>query len=207
MKKIPLILCSLISSLAFSQVGINTSTPAATLDITSSNNATTPDGILTVRLTEAALRSKNHLYNLPQHSTVVYVTDVDPTDAQNPITGKTEYIKAPGFYYYNAYLEKWLNFNMPKFFYMPSVAITPNMAPQINLYNLYKTQFTTPAVKSESSTGSIPILGPTDLEYYVTSYDTSSFTIQNIDEMGVMTFSANNNTSDVSFMNIIFVVK
>lgn len=192
-----------ISTSAFSQVGINTNSPKTTLDIKASSNATLAEGLLTVRLTGDELKSKDGNYGVDQNSTLVYVTSLPTTTSP-----KTVNITTPGFYYYNSASQRWINFNVPKFFYMPSVLITPSTPQPVDLYSLYKNQFTNPMVKSAGATNSkIPILNSGDLEYYINYVDTTVYSNLVITNDGKLTFTANQNSSDVTFMNIIFVVK
>ncbi len=97
MKKNFIILGSLFLPFAlFSQVGINTSEPKATLDIVASaTDVNKIDGVIPPRITGDQLKAKNSLYGINQNGTIVYVTEV-PT-ASSP---KTDNIKASGYYYY-----------------------------------------------------------------------------------------------------------
>jgi len=185
------------------QVGINTNLPKSTLDLTKST-ASTPDGLLTVRMTGTELAAKDNLYGVDQNSAVVYVTAVPGTP-----TSKTSNITTPGFYFYNNGISKWVGLRMPKFFYMPSILFDTTIlgAKTKDLYQLYYNQFNTPQVSSTGASGKIPVLGKNDLEYYITYYDTNAFTNVTIDANGVMNYTVSNNATDASFMNIVFVVK
>lgn len=187
-----------------SQVGINTFTPKATLDLNKSNLSNNPDGFLTVRLTGNELVAKNAFYGANQNSNVVYVTTIPST-----ITTKTSNVTVPGFYYYSNSLSKWINLSLPKFFYMPSILFdTTAMGVKTkDLYQLYYDQFTSPAKYSTGAVGKIPVLGKNDLEYYITYYDTTVFTNVSIDANGLMNYTVSNSATDASFMNIVFVIK
>ena len=76
MKKNFLIVSTLLlSSFAFSQVGINTESPKATLDVTATpTNLSKVDGFLAPRLTGDELKAKDALYDTPQTGTIVYAT-------------------------------------------------------------------------------------------------------------------------------------
>lgn len=199
---LPAIFCC--SQYLNAQVGINTNTPSATLDISKSSNNSQAEGLLTLRISGSDLAAKDSQYDTPQNSTVVYVTAI-PSSA----TSKTSNITTPGFYYYNSSISKWINFNMPKFFYMPSILFdtTTLGAKTKDLYQLYYTQFNTPQVSSSGAAGKIPVVGKNDLEYYITYYDTNVFTGVAVDANGQMTYNVSNNATDASFMNIVFVVK
>lgn len=203
MKRIISTLCLSVISHLSGQVGINTNLPKSTLDLTKSA-ASTPDGLLTVRMTGTELAAKDNLYGVDQNSTVVYVTAVPGTP-----TPKTSNVTTPGFYFYNNGISKWVGLRIPKFFYMPSILFdtTTLGAKTKDLYQLYYNQFTTPQVSSAGALGKIPVLGKNDLEYYITYYDTNAFTNVTIDANGVMNYTVSNNATDASFMNIVFVVK
>ena len=190
-------------SCLYGQVGINSSSPKATLDLNRSV-INSPEGLLTVRMTGTELASRDNLYTADQTSTVVYVTAVPGT-----ATSKTSNVTTPGFYYYNHSILKWVGLTIPKFFYMPSILFdtTTLGAKNKDLYQLYYNQFTAPQVSSTGASGKIPVLGRNDLEYYITYYDTNVFTNVTIDTNGVMNYTVSNNATDASFMNIVFVVK
>lgn len=208
MKKI-ICLIGLISTFyVHAQVGINTTSPSTTFDVSKSSVATVADGVLVTRISGDELKAKDANYGTNQHAALVYVSSIP-----NPATTKTSNIRTPGFYYYDNTISKWVgafrNNNFPKFFYMPSVLVNTTTlgTKTMDLYNLYYTQFNTPPVSSTGSTGSIPTLPKNELEYYVTYYDTSLMNNVSINADGVMTYNVIGNASDASFMNIVFVVK
>ena len=89
-----------ISGTAFAQegrVGINTSTPAATLDVVASPTVPTRiDGFIAPRLKGTELQSKNALYTAAQDGAIVYVTEVlTATD------DKTLNVTSIGYYYFD----------------------------------------------------------------------------------------------------------
>jgi len=97
-----------------------------------------------------------------------------------------------------------------KFFYMPSIQIDLSQGDgSINLFNRYAAQFQNPKA---SSTG-MPIphyLNASDLDYYVTDYDTEVFDNVTVDATGKMEYELSDQLpADVccSFINIVFVVK
>lgn len=84
------------SSLAFSQVGINTPSPASTLDVTAKNstgNSTNVDGLLVPRVDRQRAQSMS---NIPV-STLIYVNSI-ATGSANGITAN---IDAIGYYYFD----------------------------------------------------------------------------------------------------------
>ncbi|MDQ1095423.1 MULTISPECIES: hypothetical protein [Chryseobacterium] len=203
MKNFISVICFSITTTLYAQVGINTPTPKATLDMNKSATSQ-PEGFLTVRLSGTDLASRDNLYGADQNAAVVYVTAAPSTS-----TSKTSNVTTPGFYYYNNGISKWVGLTMPKFFYMPSILFdtTSLGAKTKDLYQLYYDQFTTPQASSTGAAGKIPVLGKNDLEYYITYYDTNVFTNVSIDANGLMSYTVSNNATDASFMNIVFVVK
>lgn len=92
--------CSVI---IFGQVGINTNTPAATLEVVGKPaTATAIDGVIVPRLTGSQLRDKNAVYTSVQTGALVYVTAADSAPA-----GQTVNVTAPGVYYYDG--SAWQN--------------------------------------------------------------------------------------------------
>ena len=208
MKKI-IYLIGLISTFyAHAQVGINTTSPSTTFDVSKSSVATVADGVLVTRISGDELKAKDANYGNNQHATLVYVTSIPTTTSP-----KTSNIKTPGFYYYDNTISKWVgafrNNNFPRFFYMPSVLVDTSTlgTKTMDLYTLYYNQFNNPPVKSTGSVGSIPTLPKNELEYYVTYYDTSLMNNVSITADGVMSYNVIGSASDASFMNIVFVVK
>ena len=112
---------------------------------------------------------------------------------------------------------KALKAAMPKFFYMPSIAI-PTHTDQLNvnetlgtidLYEKYKSQFQTPARKNSNTTTSLPTLAKNELDYYITWFDTDVFNTVTVNDNGILTYTIKPNAdiTMASFMNIIFAVK
>lgn len=208
MKKIIFFIGLSLGVIVKAQVGINTTSPFTTFDVSKSSIATVPDGVLVTRITGDELKAKDALYLANQNATLVYVTAVSATT-----TPKTVNVKTPGFYYYDNSISQWVgafrNNNFPKFFYMPSILVnTATLGTKtLDLYAIYFSQFNSPPVKSTGSTGSIPTLPKTQLEYYITYYDTALMNTVTIDANGLMSYNVIGNSSDSSFMNIVFVVK
>lgn len=102
MKKQLLIASALIfSSLAYGQIGINTSTPHSTFDITGKGGNSDIDGMQAPRLTRAQLTAKGSgLYGSNQVGTLIYITDISGGD----LAGQRVNIDATGYYYFDGSL-------------------------------------------------------------------------------------------------------
>lgn len=93
----------LYSIFSFSQVGINTTSPNATLEINAKNptgNTTSADGIIIPNITR---ERANSISENTTKSTLVYINEIT-TGSQ---TGSTVDVDKEGFYYYNG--NKWVN--------------------------------------------------------------------------------------------------
>ncbi len=103
-KNLIIISTMMLSSFAFSQIGINTPSPASTLDINAKNatgTSTNVDGLLIPRV------SRERAFNMPNNtptSTMVYITDLSGTQ-----TGKTVNVDTVGFYFYDG--TAWIKLN------------------------------------------------------------------------------------------------
>lgn len=102
MKKQFIFAISLCSTITFGQIGINTDTPKATLDIVKGTVTGNPDGILIPRFDVTDLAAKDATYAGDQNGTLVYITST--TTGQ---TAKTSEIEKIGFYYYDSSASKW----------------------------------------------------------------------------------------------------
>ena len=96
-KNIILLGSLILSSAAYSQVGIDTDTPKATLDIKASPSISTRiDGFIAPRLKGSELKAKDGLYTTAQDGTIVYVTE-----AVSGVTDKTTNVTSIGYYYFD----------------------------------------------------------------------------------------------------------
>jgi hypothetical protein len=91
----------LISMTAFAQVGINNTSPKATLDITAKTNGTKPEGLIIPQLTGDQIRAATTttptpVYGSNQKGLIIYATVADSAPA-----GATASITAPGYYYFD----------------------------------------------------------------------------------------------------------
>ncbi|WP_131726193.1 hypothetical protein [Chryseobacterium sp. Leaf405] len=86
------------------RVGINTITPAATLDVVANTtDATRPDAVLVPRMTAAELNAKNAAYVAAQNGALVFVTSGTGVAAT-----KTANVTGTGFYYYDNATSLWV---------------------------------------------------------------------------------------------------
>lgn len=101
--------------------------------------------------------------------------------------------------------------NIVKFFYMPSISIdtsTLGTGRTLDLYQLYKTQFSTPKVTSTGAPAAIPFfVNASDLYYYVTDFDGSVLRNVSIDANGILRYDVVGTATACSFVNIVFVIK
>lgn len=107
MKKILLTATLLVGLSAMSNaqdkgVGINTTTPKASLDVATTSDNTMPDAVLVPRFSLTQLQAKNGAYAADQNGALVFVNDITGTPG-----GKTVNITATGFYYYDSVAGEW----------------------------------------------------------------------------------------------------
>ena len=102
----------LFSTMLMSQVGINTESPKATLDVQSvPADLTKVDGIIAPKLKGTELKAKDQLYATDQTGAVVYITEaLDASNATNStaddVTVKTAEVTTIGYYYFDGNLWK-----------------------------------------------------------------------------------------------------
>lgn len=97
MEKIITLLGALfVSGSLFSQVGINTTTPSATLDVKvkDATNSQSLDGVIAPRLLGSQLSAKT--YTSAQTGAIVYITDSSAT-----LIGQTINVNSSGYYYFD----------------------------------------------------------------------------------------------------------
>lgn len=106
MKKKILLLGSIIISLrVFSQIGINTPDPQASLDVVGKpTSANVFDGIIAPRITGAQLRAKT--YTQRQQGALVYITAPDTAPG-----GQTAEVTSTGYFYFDSSLNRWQKLN------------------------------------------------------------------------------------------------
>lgn len=109
MKKIILATGILTSTFLYSQVGINTETPRATLDVTGKpSDMSKIDGFIVPRLAGSELKAKDALYGADQNAALVYVTTPLAT---SDTSAKTINVTSSGYYFYDAANNLWQKLN------------------------------------------------------------------------------------------------
>lgn len=236
MKKLVFAATTLLSLTFYNaQIGINTNHPKATLDIQKQTSGSGTVGILIPRITQ--LEAENVADSTP-NSTMVFIESlIDSTtvSSSTPLE-KTAYVNVPGYYYFDAQKEKWINVNdRPAFYYTPSILLptekedprldstNPSYDPnftydslnkkfKVNIYNIFKKQFEQP-IASSNPTSNLTrfVRSNIDYNYYVTYADTNVFTLSSdaITPSGELTYEVNENgiIRNGSFMNIVIAEK
>ncbi|SEM59846.1 Fibrinogen beta and gamma chains, C-terminal globular domain [Chryseobacterium taichungense] len=110
MKNIITLAVLFISLTMFAQVGINNTSPKATLDITAkSTGSTTAEGLIAPRLEGVDIKGKDANYDTPQKGAIVYALSA----VASPST-KTANITAEGYYYFDGSVwQKLSNSSVP----------------------------------------------------------------------------------------------
>jgi len=96
-----------IVSFSYAQVGVNTESPAVTLDVKEKrsgtvNDTAAADGFAAPRLTKSELAAKlTTAYDTPQQGAIVFVTDVTPPSGTLPSLSRVANIDAIGYYYFD----------------------------------------------------------------------------------------------------------
>lgn len=107
MKKIIFTIGVLVSCTAYSQVGIDTEAPKATLDVVGKpSDLTKTDGIIAPRLKGSELKAKDALYTTDQKASLVYVTEAL---ASADTTAKTVNVTSVGYFYFDGSIWQKLN--------------------------------------------------------------------------------------------------
>ncbi|MDR4953632.1 hypothetical protein REB14_15745 [Chryseobacterium sp. ES2] len=106
MKKLFLMAAGVFSATVYSQVGVNTEAPNATLDIKAKNptgSMATVDGLLI----PAVDRERAMNMSPVRASTLIYVDNISTGTA----TGQASNVDSVGFYYFDENLGKWIKLN------------------------------------------------------------------------------------------------
>lgn len=109
-RKIYTLAVLLSSGILLSQVGINNTSPQATLDVSAkTTDGSKPEGMIAPRLTGEQIKSGDPQYTTAQKGTIVYATSA----VLIPVVGsKTQNITSEGYYYFDGALwQKFTNGN------------------------------------------------------------------------------------------------
>ncbi|MDR2204554.1 MAG: hypothetical protein LBE36_00090 [Flavobacteriaceae bacterium] len=216
-----------------SGVGINTTTPNATLDVRAKAPATTitkPEGIIAPKLSlkdldDAAVffpgPPATSLYTIAQNGTIVYVDNVDVrTDPLYEPTDQTVNITSIGYYFFqwtgDAIIGsgKWQSFGTAEWIYMPPFDlewIEEEEGIEVDLYEKYTENFEDFVTTSVASPGAPAILpgfrAATDFYYVITHYPTDSIKNIVIDPDGKMTYDCTDIAPPVGEFATIILIK
>lgn len=108
MKKTFISIVLLAAASIQAQVGINTQTPNATLDVQGKASTTTiPDGIIAPRISKQQLAAKTDAtYTPAQTAAIVYVNDITAPTGTVPSLTEVAEVTAVGYYYFNGTMWK-----------------------------------------------------------------------------------------------------
>ncbi len=227
MKRIITTFLALGSVLAYAQgrVGINTTQPNATMHIVAANAETNPGIIIpNVEKTGVNVLEKGADKTYFTESTLVYFKGDDSSRKDENST--IEEVTKKGFYYYDG--KDWVRVMQKAQIYLPSIVLkTAAGSYTIDLYNVYLAQFrggasattntgtstnsaTTSFAKS-SSNAILRVFEKTDLDYFITYFDSNVFSNVSVDANGVLTYNVTsageNAVSEDTFMNIVLQEK
>lgn len=142
------------SSAIFSQVGINTSSPKATLDVVAKNSAgitTDREGILIPRIDRQRAQNMTAAVN----STMVYVNDI----STGTNTGTAIHIDEAGFYYFDGNVWQKLNLNETSSYSLGDIQYSAKTADHNGWYILDGRPLTNLPVNAQSAATSLGLTG------------------------------------------------
>ncbi|KZE83588.1 hypothetical protein AV926_04190 [Myroides marinus] len=108
---------------------------------------------------------------------------------------------------------KELKASMPKFFYLPSIAldVTPGKSGTRNIYEDYATQFGKPKYVNPKAgaNAKLPVLPAEEFNFYITYLEDSIFDEVSISDNGVLTYKVKQDAviTNMSYMNIVLEVR
>lgn len=112
MKKIICLLISFLFTYINAQVGVNNTSPQATLDVTAINIDNAPSGLIPPRLTYSQLKKQTidkQLYKTKQNGAIIYLINISDTLSTDP---KMSSVNAIGYHYWDATANKWTPFTL-----------------------------------------------------------------------------------------------
>ncbi|WP_294243672.1 hypothetical protein [uncultured Chryseobacterium sp.] len=164
-----------MGAMAHSQVGIDTTTPQASLDVVGKPADTSAkDGIIAPRVTKQQLASKaSGTYGASQDGTLVYVSDITAPTGTTPSLSQVADVNSIGYYFFNGSV--WVN-------------TSNSTSPSVNLYNSNGTLTGNRTVTQNSNT-----LGFTGTAVNAFSVDGSTLSVDAAnDRVGIGTASPAN---------------
>lgn len=229
MKRIIATFMALGSVLAYAQqgrVGINTTQPNATMQVVAASGETKPGVIIpNVEKTGVNVLEKGADKDYFEESTLVYFKGDSGRKDEN-VNSTIEEVSKKGFYYYDG--KDWVGVMQKAQIYLPSIVLkTTAGSYTIDLYDVYLAQFrggvsaatntgtstssaTTSFAKS-SSNAILRVFEKTDLDYFITYFDSNVFSNVSVNANGVLTYnvtsSGENAVSEDTFMNIVLQEK
>jgi len=184
------------------RVGINTTTPNATLDVTASpTDLTRTDGFIAPRLTGDQLKAKDSKYGNDQIGAIAYAT----SPVNIPITTKTKNITEEGYYYFNGTV--WVRL-VDKYQEPWNVIGSTNPATS-NTQNIYQMGKVSIGKNAISRGANLSIYDATKTTNFSTIYTENAIddtTIQWLTFMGNMTFGSYSSLTRTGDQAILFSV-
>ena len=229
MKRIIATFMALGSVLAYAQqgrIGINTTQPNATMQVVAASGETKPGVIIpNVEKTGVNVLEKGADKDYFEESTLVYFKG-DSSRKDENVNSTIEEVSKKGFYYYDG--KDWVRVMQKAQIYLPSIVLkTTTGSYTIDLYDVYLAQFrggvsaatntgtstssvTTSFAKS-SSNAILRVFEKTDLDYFITYFDSNVFSNVSVNANGVLTYdvtsAGENAVSEDTFMNIVLQEK
>lgn len=212
MKKITFLILTVVSCFIeiHAQVTIGSMHPPhndALLDLKESADGTSTKGFLLPRV---SLKATNDPTPMAEHISGMIVYNITPSEVSDP-SYLPEYHVSKGLYYNDGTKWEKLYLGAANWFYMPSVSFDTSVdvrGQTKDLYQLYETQFTSPAYSSSGAPSIVPhILDAEDLYYYILDVDPNVFTNISIDEKGLMRYDVKAAATDCTYISIVFVLK
>ena len=186
------------------------------LDLKSNPDNSSAKGVLPPRVKLSSTASIS-----PMAAPVVAGTTVYNTETTGDVT--------PGYYYWDG--SKWVKLAIeketarPQYFYMPPIVLPIDGSDntlydsydsgtrtfRVNLYNRYAAQMNAGNLnKNPGAANPLPVYNASQLEFYITYFDSSVFSTASVDNAGILTYTlkpAPLPLSEKTYMNIILEVK
>lgn len=206
------------------RVGINTTDPNATMQVVAASGETKP-GVIIPNVEKTVLEKGTDKTHFTESTLVYFKGDSSSRKDENE-NSTTEEVSKKGFYYYDG--KDWVRVMQKAQIYLPSIVLkTAKGSYTIDLYDVYLAQFrggasattntgtstnsaTTSFAKS-SSNAILRVFEKTDLDYFITYFDSKVFSNVSVNADGVLTYTVTsageNAVSEDTFMNIVLQEK